>query len=424
MNLKIRFLLLRLARKTWVRCTLFSAFAVLAVAMAIVIGPWIPSDLAKRLGSDATESVLQILASSMLTVAIFSATTMVSAFSAVGSSATPRAAPLLIEDSTIQNTLATFIGAFLYSLIALVGLNAQVYGDGGRLVLFGFTIVLLVFVVVVLLRWIDYLSSLGRMSETIRRVERATIGAIEQHLPNLGATPQAPGLRGPHEVHAGGTGFIQYVAMDALQAQAGKLGSTLHLHVLPGQFVEPTMVIASTQAPLDDAARTAVQDAVMAGASRTFDDDPRYGMVVLGEIAARALSPAVNDPGTALDVLASGVRIVSHWRRIQREAGVTSIAWPDVSAPAMSHEGFLRDLAEPIAQYGASSLRVSEALLRALGTAVRLGGADMQEPAHRLASKVLAWADLAQQPASERAALLDVARETGLYPACLAPTSD
>ena len=65
-------------------------------------------------------------ASSMLTVAIFSASTMVSSFGAVASSATPRASQLLIEDTTIQNTLAAFIGAFIYSVIALVGLHDAV----------------------------------------------------------------------------------------------------------------------------------------------------------------------------------------------------------------------------------------------------------------------------------------------------------
>lgn len=80
-------------RKAWVRCMLFSLFAVL--------GPSIPQDVALKLGSDSIESLLNILATSMLTVAIFSASTMVSSFSAVASSATPRASQLLIEDTTI-----------------------------------------------------------------------------------------------------------------------------------------------------------------------------------------------------------------------------------------------------------------------------------------------------------------------------------
>ena len=44
---------------------------------------------------------------------------------------------------------------------------------------------------------------------------------------------------------------------------------------------------------------------------RTFDEDPRFGLVVLSEIASRALSPAVNAPGTAIDVLHRLSRILS-----------------------------------------------------------------------------------------------------------------
>lgn len=112
MSEKLIYLLQRLMRKTWVRCMLFSLVAVLAVGLSMLLGPYIPEDVAVKLGSDSLESLLNILASSMLTVAIFSASTMVSSFSAVASSATPRASQLLIEDTTIQNTLATSLAPF------------------------------------------------------------------------------------------------------------------------------------------------------------------------------------------------------------------------------------------------------------------------------------------------------------------------
>lgn len=49
--------------------------------------------------------------------------------------------------------------------------------------------------------------------------------------------------------------------------------------------------------------------AFLIGDERTFDDDPRFGLVVLSEIASRALSPAVNDPGTAIDIIGTFVRL-------------------------------------------------------------------------------------------------------------------
>jgi uncharacterized membrane protein len=388
MSEKLVYLLQRTLRKTWLRCALFSAFGVLAVVLSTVLGPRIPQDVALKLGSDSIDSLLNILASSMLTVAIFSASTMVSSFSAVANSATPRASQLLIEDTTIQNTLAAFIGAFLYSVIALVGLHAHVYGDGGRLVLFGFTLAILLFVVIVLLRWIDYLSVLGRLGETIRRVESATIKAMDQRLdkPFLGGRRQSEGERGAVEVMAPVTGYVQHVSMDLLQARAEKNDLSLHLHVLPGAFVEQGLPVVSCSAEIDDDTRKAIADAVLIASSRTFDHDPRFGLVVMGEIAARSLSAAVNDPGTCTDVMVTAVKVLRHWSdgrgRRESERDV-EVDFDRVSAPLLREAGMIEDVFAPIARYGAPAVEIGVTLQRALRSLERLGG-DIPEAADRM----------------------------------------
>jgi uncharacterized membrane protein len=385
MSEKLLYLIQRTMRKTWWRCALFSLFAVLAVVLSTVLGPWIPAHVALRMGSDSIDSLLNILASSMLTVAIFSASTMVGSFTAVSNSATPRASQLLIEDSTVQTTLAVFIGAFLYSVIALIGLHAHVYGDGGRLVLFGFTIVILLVVVVVLLRWIDYLSVLGRLGETIRRVEAATRAAMDQRLakPYLGGLPQedgadgGEGARGAHAVDAPDTGFVQHVSMDLLQKCAERLDARLRLHVLPGAFVDPGTAIVSSDTMLDDEARRAIADAVLIGPGRSFDHDPRFGLVVLGEIAARSLSAAVNDPGTATDVMTAMVKSLAHWSRTRhaRDAeGRPEVRFDRVSAPAIDEAGMVDDAFLPVARYGAPAVDIGIALQRSLASVRRLRG--------------------------------------------------
>lgn len=409
MSEKLIYLLQRTLRKTWWRCALFSLFGVAAVVVSTLLGPRIPQDVALKLGSDSIDSLLNILASSMLTVAIFSASTMVSSFAAVASSATPRASQLLIEDSTIQNTLAAFIGAFLYSVIALVGLHAHIYGDGGRLVLFAFTLAILLVVVVVLLNWINYLSVLGRLGETIRRVESATIKAMDQRLnkPFLGGQKQLPGTRGAHAVLAPDTGFVQHVSMDLLQRQAEVLGTALHLHVLPGAFVEPTQPVVSADLPISAEVRQAVANAILVGPARTFDHDPRFGLVVMGEIASRALSPAVNDPGTALEVLAAGVKVLGHWSRAQAARdveGPVDVAHDQVTVPPLREQGMVEDIFAPIARYGAQAVEVGVALQLALGSLQRLRG-NLPEAARAMSSYALHRADDAGLPQTDTALL-------------------
>ena len=53
--------------------------------------------------------------------------------------------------------------------------------------------------------------------------------------------------------------------------------------------------------------------AFIVGDDRTFREDPRFGLVTLAEIAARALSPAVNDVGTAIDIVGTFVRLLARW---------------------------------------------------------------------------------------------------------------
>src|SRR5690606_21774487 len=127
---------------------------------------------------DAVDSLLNIIASSMLAVTTFSLGVMTAAFSAATTNVTPRATRLLMEDDLTNNVLSTFIGAFLFSVIDIIVLKTGSYGERGRAVLFLITIVVVAVVVIQLLRCINHLISLGRVGTTIDRVEAPTRAAL------------------------------------------------------------------------------------------------------------------------------------------------------------------------------------------------------------------------------------------------------
>ena len=143
-----RWVLIQTTRRLWVRATLFCVLAVVTAVMGIAAAPFIPADIPGKIGADAVDRILGILAASMLTVTTFSLTTMVSAYTAATNNVTPRATKLLIQDTTTQNTLATFLGSFLYSLVGIIILTTGAYGSSGRVVLFGVTIVVIILIVV------------------------------------------------------------------------------------------------------------------------------------------------------------------------------------------------------------------------------------------------------------------------------------
>ena len=144
---KWQWLLAQLSRTLWVRATLYVVLSIAAALLAVLVERLLPEPLPITIGASAVDSILDILASSMLAVTTFSLSVMVSAYSAATSEVTPRATRLLMQDTTTQNVLGTFIGSFLYSLIGIIALSTEVYGESGRVIMFGMTLLVVALIV-------------------------------------------------------------------------------------------------------------------------------------------------------------------------------------------------------------------------------------------------------------------------------------
>ncbi|NYS28710.1 DUF2254 domain-containing protein [Pantoea sp. WMus005] len=313
---KTQWLIHRLTRQLWFRSSLFAGLAIITALVAIAIKSFIPLSVSGIVGSDAVDKILAILASSMLAVTTFSLNIMVSAYNSASSSVTPRATVLLLEDGTTQNVLATFIGSFLYSLVGIIALGMGAYGSQGRVVLFFVTLAVIAMIVITLLRWIQHLAQFGRMSDTSRRVEEATTAALHHRLqePCMGCSfwdgflPEAA-LR--QSVYPLKTGYLQHLDLQHLSDFAQEQSCNLYLASQPGSFVHCGAPLLWCNQPLSDDEQQRLRNAFTLGEQRSFEQDPRFGLCVLSEIASRALSPAVNDPGTAIDIIGRAVRLFS-----------------------------------------------------------------------------------------------------------------
>ena len=372
-----QWLLTQSTKRLWFRASLFSVLGVVTALMAMVLKDYVPITLSAKIGADAVDKILGIIASSMLAVTTFSLSTMVAAYSAASSSVTPRATTLLMEDSTTQNALATFIGSFLFSLVGIIALSTGAYGSQGRVVLFAVTLVVVMLIVWTLLRWIDHLSRLGRVGETIDRVEAAALKAIRDRAerPCLGgcAYPAERPAANAHVIGSRHIGYVQHIDMQALQGLAGLHGVQIYLEVVPGGFVHEGTDVARVvfeQLLPSDQAETLVK-AILAsltiGLRRTFEHDPRFGVSVLSEIASRALSPAVNDPGTAIDVITRGVRVFAALGTPAAETQA-SPACTRVYLRCLQPGDYFDDFFSPIARDGAGLIEINLRLVKALAS--------------------------------------------------------
>lgn len=406
------YLLQRLTKRMWFRASLYCGLAVLTALIGVVVKPVLPPGLAGRFGADAVGNILSILATSMLAVTTFSLATMVSAYGAASQSATPRAASLLIEDNGAQGALATFIGAFLFSIAGLIALSTGIYGDGGRMVLFVATVLVIVLITVTLLRWIEQLSRFGRVSETINLVEAATRKAMKARAqaPWMGGVPaESPPVRGT-QVHASEVGHVEHLDMERLQSVATRLQCIVHVLSLPGTLVMPGRALVVVSGRIDEDGIDQVRDAFSIGDARTFENDPRYGLIVLNEIGIRALSPAINDPGTCIDVIGTVVRLFTGWSdaRIKYEEPA-EIRYPRVHVPAMLEADMYDDVFPSIAREGAHMREIGIKLQKAFAALSLSMHPPMRRPARQHAADALARAIAAMPFEADRQALREVA---------------
>lgn len=400
MSDRLRFLLNRFSERLWGKplamCVLSVAGAFLAkMADEIEAGQYVP-----EITSDSIETLLTIISASMMVIATLAVASMVSAYASAGSTATPRTFPLVISDDVSQNALSSFIGAFIFSIVALIALQNGYYERAGRFALFVLTLLVFGIVILTFVRWVDRIARLGRLGGTIDKVEAATAAALQRRRrqPRLRGVPVNLRRKGAQAVYGEVIGYVQRIDVPALQKYAETSQFRIAVAALPGTFAAPGRALAYVtvdSGAVTDLDSSQIAQAFLIGDDRIFDEDPRFGLVVLSEIASRALSPAVNDPGTAIDIIGTFVRLFTAWIAPIAEGDTPPPECDRVEVPELSLRDMFDDSFTPIARDGAGAVEVMSRLQKALESLASIENGTIRDVAKRHARLALARAEKA-----------------------------
>jgi uncharacterized membrane protein len=401
-----RLVLARTLRQAWVKAAFYCVGGVVVALLAWRFQFLVPEDFALSVGADAVGNVLSVLASSMLTVTTFSLTVLVSALGSASTGVTPRATTLWSEDRRAHDALATFIGAFMFSVVGIIALSTHLYGSGGRLVLLGATVVVIGVIVVTLLRWMQQLTRFGRVGESIRLVEQAAAQALRarRDRPHLGGVPPDPEARQPVPVLPVRIGYVQYVDMAALSRVLRGRTAMLDVAALPGAFVHLAAPLAYVDGAMTANDREAVREAFLVDDDRSWEQDPRFGLSVLAEIGSKSLPPTAADYGTAIAVIGAAVRVLANWIP---DAGAPppDPEHPRVRVPALATDDLLGDVFQPLAREGAGIVQVPVHLQKALSALTAMAPERFAASARAMSQVVTDHADVALTLPAEKAAV-------------------
>ena len=414
----VRFLLHRVREMLWVKPLVICLISIAAAFLTKMADQISLFESAPKVTKDSLETLLSIISSSMLVIAVFAVGSMLSAYQSASNAATPRSFTLVIADDVSQNALSTFIGAFIFSIVAQIALMNGYYGDAGRFALFAVTLLVFALVILSFIRWVDRIARLGRMGTIVEKVERATEESLCRRLaqPLLRGT-KAEGCTDGQPLYSADIGYIQRIDMAALQSVAVEQSIYIEVASLPGKFATPDMPLMYVRVESNSASAEQAKSAhdksvhekllkaFVIGKDRTFDEDPRFGLVVLSEIASRALSPAVNDPGTAIEIIGSLVRLLTPCSlKQQTKAESPVIEFDRVAVPDICLDDFFDDAFNPIARDGAAMIEVVIRLHKALCALAAVGDDNMKRVAiaHAQLASVYAQKSLSTPEELER----------------------
>ncbi len=278
------------------------------------------------LGSaEAARALLSTVAASLITVAGVVFSVVIVALTLASSQFGPRLLRTFLSDASDQTAFGTLVGSFAYCLLVLRNVRGE---HGGQAfvphISVGVGVLLTLASLGMLIYFIHHVAVSLQASSVIASVGRDLDHTIDRLFPSrkddasgegasgedgLDAPPPIPDFQQHGErVETSRTGYLQAIDYDQLRHVATEHGVVIRVEREPGEYVEPGAPVATVcPAPADReefgrlSSRTA--DAFVVGSERMHGQDVQFPIQQLVQLALRALSPAINDPITAIMVV-------------------------------------------------------------------------------------------------------------------------
>ena len=338
----------------------------------------------------STQAFLSAVASGMmaLTGIVFAIGMVMVQFSAIAYS--PRLALWFLRDRTLFHALGVFSTTFIYALSVLAWVDRE---GSGTVPLFSNVLVLILLIasmflfslLVQRLNDLQVTNVLHMVGDRGRAVIRDLFTRLDSRPAQKSNVPIQLGPITQTLRYIGKPRTIAKFDIDALTRQAEEAEAVVVMACAVGDtVVENTLLLHVHGAkPLFE---KSLMQAIELATERTFEQDPKFPIRLLVDIAIKALSPAINDPTTAVQAIDQIEDLLGRLGRCELDIGygrdVTGAV--RVVVPMPTWEDYLTLSFDEIRQFGSSSIQVLRRLRSALtGVADALPSVDRTEAVQR-----------------------------------------
>ena len=340
------------------------------------VSAWVPSTLfPSHADPQIAQVILAGIAASIMTVVSIVFAILLMTLTLASMQFSPRIIVSFSRDRVTQWTLGIFLGTFSYCMAALPAARSFPHPFAPVATVLGAMVLALV-CVGLLLFFIHHISQAISVNHIVDRIAEETEAMIDEMMP-LQHWPDrpknaAPLRANPSEVAVSihDSGYVRFIDTRRLVALAKHHHVTVRVLRRVGQFVPagiPLMMVSKGNR-LPSEATADLQAAFDIGPTRTLQQDVEFGVLQIVDVALKAISPAVNDPTTAITCVDQLSRILIRFasRQPPDELLYDPPGIVRVSVRWMHFERLLEAAFEQIRMYSKTDVAVSLRLLRAL----------------------------------------------------------
>ncbi len=279
---------------------------------------WLPWKVSAT--ADDARTILSVVATSVLGVAGVTFSITMVAVSFASSNYGPRLINNFMRDKGSQYTLGTFIGTFVYCLTVLTNLHGSMTSDSGKeieafipnlsisvaLLLTFASVSMLIFFIHHITETINIENIISGIGHNLKNRITELFPSRDTDIPLVEEVDFDTAIHGKiiREVCTESIGYIQTIDMDSLSTLAEEQDLLISVHYRPGDFTTPHDCLMSvwTCSPAE-IPQDSLRKCFATGQERTEHQNVLFLVEQLSEVIARALSPGINDPYTAISCM-------------------------------------------------------------------------------------------------------------------------
>lgn len=252
---------------------------------------------------ETAQAVLGTMAASMFTFVVFVSSALLVAVQLASAQLTPRVIAFVFRDPVTRWSLALFVFTFTFCLATLVRIAVVVPLLTAYVAAYGSVVSLAVFLYLIdhvghILRPSGALRSVARLGrEVIEQVYRLPVAQRQLTLPNV---EKRPGGHPTRTIVSPWEGVILAFDVEGLVSLSQGADCVIELVPQVGDSIAAGDPLFRIHGSGTNLSADALCQSVAVGQERTLEQDPIFVFRILVDIASKGLSPAINDPTTAV----------------------------------------------------------------------------------------------------------------------------